>query len=273
MEAQPGQLEKWKCRDIKNIVLNIRNNISNFLFGKGEKMDPKSGSIQRYFTELKVGVFFLIALVILLSSLIFLQKVPFYKGTYTLKIEFNYAEGLRSASPVRYCGVDVGEIQGIKIIEKNNQNIVLISAKIQNHISIPRNSQFFINTLSVFGEKYLEITPPREIDGYYKKEEIVEGVSPVPLFSLITSFSTAIEEIRGFFKNAGELKDSFKGTLNSIETAGNKLSGILDDVKNQRGTIGKLLYEDTLHQKAVELLEEIKKNPWKLLSKPKNYKE
>ncbi len=64
--------------------------------------------------ELKVGIFIFIGIVIL--SLIVFSIGNFYsiKRGYTLDIVFNFANGISVGAPVRYAGVEVGEVQEIE---------------------------------------------------------------------------------------------------------------------------------------------------------------
>jgi phospholipid/cholesterol/gamma-HCH transport system substrate-binding protein len=222
-------------------------------------------SIKRYLVEIKIGSFFLAALVLLFITLISIRELTFFKGTYVLTVKFNFAEGLRPSSPVRFCGVDVGEV----IREENNRPIVYVHVKIQNGIRIPRNSYFFINSLSLFGEKYLEITPPQEITGYLSFNETIEGLSPIPLFNVFVTFNKTMKEISDFVRE-GEIKTSLENSMNNIESITLKLDSIMTNMKNKEGTIGRLLYDDSLYKRVEEFIEDLKNNPWKLLHKPKS---
>jgi len=47
----------------------------------------------------------------------------------------------------------------------------------------------------------------------------------------------------------------------------NNLNSILESVKSGQGTIGKLLYDDTVYKDLEGLTSDLKANPWKLLRK------
>jgi ABC-type transporter Mla subunit MlaD len=193
--------------------------------------------IRKYPVEIRIGGFFLGALLLLFIALLSMRELTFFKGTYVLNIKFDFAEGLRPASPVRFCGVDVGEVRDVEIKEENNRPVAYVYVKVQKEARIPKGSYFFINSLSLFGEKYLEITPPQAISDYLKEGESVEGISPTPLFNVFTNFNMTMEEIKEFVKE-GKLKTSLENTMKNFE----------------------------------EFSEDIKKHPWKLLFKTKETK-
>lgn len=219
-------------------------------------------------TYIKVGVFFITALILFFIAFLSIREVTFFKGSYVIRVKFDFAEGMRTSSPVRFCGVDVGEVKKVVVKEDQDQPYVIVFAKVQRGIKIPKNSYFFINSLSLFGEKYLEIGPPEEAAGYLKEGELVEGISPVPLFNLFFTFNKTMREINEFVKE-GKLRTSLENTVANFEEASFQIKGLIEDMKNKQGTIGRLLYDDSLYEKTEEFIEDIKNNPWKLLHKPR----
>ncbi|MBU1122179.1 MAG: MlaD family protein [Candidatus Omnitrophota bacterium] len=225
-------------------------------------------NIKRYFSEIKVGIFFLFAFALLFYTLFSIKEVSLFKGTYVIKVEFDFAEGLRAASPIRFCGVDVGEVKKVEVIERDGRPGVLVFAKIQKGVLIPEESYFFINSLSLFGEKYLEIAPSEKVKNYVREGQIVEGISPIPLFNVFATFTKTMKEVSEFVKE-GKLKQSFENTLYNLEQASIQVRKIAEDIGNKEGTVGRFLYDDSLYRKTEDFVEDIKAHPWKLLHKPK----
>ena len=79
--------------------------------------------IKKYFPEIKLSVFLIVAVIIFFAAITAIKDVPFF-GNYFLKVKFNFAEGLKASSPVRFCGVNVGEI---KKVEVDNHGLVIMS--------------------------------------------------------------------------------------------------------------------------------------------------
>lgn len=220
---------------------------------------------------IKIGSFFLIGFILLFFTLLSIREVSFFKGSYNVTVKFEFVEGLRPSSPARFCGVDVGEVKKVLVIEEKSKPWVYVQVKIQNGIKIPKGSYFFVNSLSLFGEKYLEITPGAEVTTYINKGDIVEGVSPMPLFNVFSSFTKTMEEVRAFVKE-GKLKASFENILGNMESISFELKGLIEDMKDKKGTIGKLFYDDSLYETTEEFIADLKAHPWKLLHKPKRKK-
>lgn len=193
--------------------------------------------------ELKVGVFILIGIAILFIIVFSVGDINLSKTGYRIKVTFNFASGIGPSAPVRLAGVGVGQVQGIHIIydEKDKKTKAELSAWINDKIRIEEDAEFTINTLGLLGEKYLEILPGTPGMRPITNDETVEGKDPV-----------AMEKIT---ENLANLSDS--------------VNAIVDKIKKGEGTIGKLLMDDAVYRNLEEFTADIKKHPWKLLSKPR----
>ena len=231
-------------------------------------MSKRLWSARRYLLEIKIGTFFLIGLFLFFVAVVSIRQATFFKNTFTIKVQFKFAEGLRASSPVRFCGVDVGEVENVDVVSKDGQMpIVCVYAKVDPSAKIPRGSSFFVNSLSLFGEKYLEITPPLEIKkGYLENNDVVDGLSPIPLFAMFLDFDKTMADVAAFVRE-GDIKDSLAQTLVNMRDTTDSLKAILGDVHNGKGTVGKLFYDDTLYKELDEFVADIKAHPWKLLYK------
>ncbi|MCM8773465.1 MAG: MlaD family protein [Candidatus Omnitrophica bacterium] len=225
--------------------------------------------LRRYLVEIKLGVFFLIAIVLFFIAIISIREISFFKGTYLIKVRFQFVEGIKVTSPVRFCGVDVGEVKKLEIKEEKEGVIVYVYAKISKGVFIPKSSKFFINSLSMLGEKYLEIMPSAPpFKDFLKEGDTVDGVNSTPLFDIVGTISKAVDKIDNFF-NEGNIRRSLEETVMNINETSREIKELIVDIRNKQGTVGRLLYDSSLYDKTEELIEDIKKNPWKLLYKPK----
>lgn len=192
--------------------------------------------------EVKVGIFILVGLIILFVMIFSIGEVYWIKRGAHIKVIFNFANGIAMNAPVRLAGIEVGEIDGIKIyydtVEK--QTKVELVAWIKKDIKIQENSVAVINTLGLLGEKYLEIFPGRS-ERYLEDGEVLIGKDPI-----------SVEDMTGEFKRLAD-----------------DAAVIMKRLKNGEGTIGKLLTDETIYGNLEAFTEDIKQNPWKLMNKPK----
>ncbi|MFA5389383.1 MAG: MlaD family protein [Candidatus Omnitrophota bacterium] len=226
--------------------------------------------------ELKVGIFIFIGMVIL--SVIIFSIGNFYsvKRGYNIDVVFSFANGIGVGAPVRYSGVEVGEVQEIKVYfdEKENKPLVKLTIWVSQNTWINENAKASINTLGLLGEKYLEISPGTRDTRLLQKGETLRGQDPVSTEEIARSTKELIEKISTLTESVNDiagddsLRTSLKNTVSNMEALSGDLRDFLSYAKQGKGTIGRLMSDDTLYNHIDELILDIKQNPWKLLFKP-----
>lgn len=231
--------------------------------------------------ELKVGIFIFIGIVIL--SLIIFSIGNFYsvKRGYNLDVVFSFANGIGIGAPVRYSGVQVGEVQEINVYfdEKENRPLVKLTVWVSQNTWINENAKASINTLGLLGEKYLEISPGTRDTRLLQKGDILRGQDPVSTEEIARSTKELIEKIslltESVNKIAGDdgLRTSLKNTVGNMEALSGDLRDFLSYAKQGKGTIGRFMFDDSLYNHIDEMILDIKEHPWKLLFKPPERKD
>ena len=230
--------------------------------------------------ELKVGMFIFIGIVIL--SVIVFSIGNFYgvKRGYVLNVLFNFANGISVGAPVRYAGVEVGEIQDIEVYFDEKENIPMIRLRIwvAQNTWVNEDASATINTLGLLGEKYLEIIPGTRETRLLQKGDILRGKDPVSTEELTRETKEILAKVDKMIVSINKIvgdekfRTSLKNTLANLETLSSELSEAMTVVRKGEGTIGKFLTDDKLYNDIDEMVLDIKKHPWKLLYRPKESK-
>ena len=203
--------------------------------------------------ELKVGIFILVGVAILVTFVMLIGNFKTWTSGYRANFIFNFANGVKVGAPIRFAGVDIGEVKGIEFIPgpEGNKTQVKIVGWLKKDINIPMDSTVWVNTLGLLGEKYIEIMPGEDYSNYFGPGKSLTGHDPI-----------AMHEVAELAKNIA--KD---------------LDENLVRIKNKEGTVGKLLYEDTIYTELNALVleleglvKDIRRNPWKLFWKTKEKK-
>jgi len=196
--------------------------------------------------ELKVGVFVFIGLVILAMFVLSIGRFKTWTSGYRVNFTFGFINGVRMGAPVRFAGLDVGEVKQLKLFFAPGESKTRVNVQcwLRREVRIPEDSQVWINTLGLLGEKYIEIMPGHDYSRCMQQNESLVGVDPL-----------TIHEITRLAKS---IADNLDVTFNRI--------------RNQEGTIGKLLYDDTLYNELEAFAKDIRRNPWKLFFKTKEIK-
>lgn len=193
--------------------------------------------------ELKVGIFIMIGIAILFLIVFSIGDINIIKRGYHIKIDFGFVDGVGGSAPVRFAGIGIGQIDGLKIYydEKQKRTRAQLNAWVKDGVKIEKDATATINTLGFMGEKYLEIFPGSSGNGFLKEGDTLMGKDPTPITKV--------------YENLAGLTDS--------------VTVIVNRLKNGEGTIGKLLTEDKIYKDLEAFVEDIKNNPWKLLNRPR----
>lgn len=196
--------------------------------------------------ELKVGIFVFVGLIILAIFILSIGGFKTWSSGYRINLDFNFVNGVKVGAPVRFAGVDVGEVKKVKLefLRQENRSNVRLEVLIRNIIKIPADSSVWVNTLGLLGEKYVEIIPGTDYANCLKANGSLVGVDPLPIHQL--------------FKNAESI-------LRNLDLG-------IAEIRNKGGSLGKFLYDDTIYNELEALVSDVRKNPWKLLIKTKEKK-
>jgi len=248
--------------------------------------------------ELKVGSFVLMAILVLTFFVISISDLSIFEKGRHIQVVFGFASGLREAAPVRLAGVEVGLVKKLQVFvddKDGGKTKVRVSAWIRDNISIPADSNITINQLGILGEKYLEIIPGMSTD-YLKNDSVIIGHDPVPIEKitervddLMIKLGHTIDSVNNGIltdKNKKSLDDALeglgalgadlksgRGTLGKLltdESMYDNFNQVVLGLKEGRGTLGKLLTDESIYNNLDELSSDLKSNPWKLLYRPKS---
>jgi len=196
--------------------------------------------------ELKVGIFVFIGLAVLVIFVLSIGGFKTWSSGYRFNIIFNFVNGVKLGAPVRFAGVDVGEVKKINLQfePQENHTRVCLEVWVRDVIKVPGDSTVWVNTLGLLGEKYVEIIPGKDYANALKENGCLTGIDPIPTHELFSK----VDNI-----------------MNGLDTG-------ITRIVNKEGTVGRLLYDDKLYNELEALVSDVRKNPWKLLIKTKEKK-
>jgi phospholipid/cholesterol/gamma-HCH transport system substrate-binding protein len=194
---------------------------------------------QLRWSELKVGITVTAALIVLFV-LVFVMRgtTGFFTSRIRLVTYFDNAEGLRAGQPVDFQGVSIGNVENVGVVADHPDRPIRVVMRINSKYRdfVRKDATATILTQGVLGESYIDI------DGSAAKKTTVLDGDELP--------ST----------NAPGLQDvvrSSQGTLQNLDKLVRRLDRIVADVESGKGTIGELLYDPTLVNKANSILNQI----------------
>ena len=176
---------------------------------------------------LKVGLLAAFGIFVLLWAS-FSGGTSIFSTKKTLHTMVTTAVGLMPGAPVRLSGVEVGKVTSVTLVGKSTTEQVDVQMTIEEGAwaLIKNDSKATLGTIGMLGDKYIEITPGTPGLPNLSEGDYIPGQSTGDLLTLMDE----VPEIMG--------------NIRDLSRALAKLARHLD---GSEGTLGKLLYSDSLY--------------------------
>ncbi len=193
-------------------------------------------------TQVKVGIFFVVGLIILLAVFDFLGDIPFFKNEYKLTTYFDSIGELREGNPVKLEGYDVGKVSKVRVSDRK----IEVVFNVDKNVGVRKDSVASINLTSLLGTSYINLSfgspdSPLAVSG-----DVLQSRNPADINQILSKVDSAVGSIEGALGGLdvfGESKEQLTNIVKNIDI-------VLEDVKEGKGTIGKLFKDDSLYNEA-----------------------
>ena len=186
---------------------------------------PRTRSLA--WAELKIGII-AVAAIALASMLIVAVGAGaggLFGGRYELKTRFSNVQGLKSGAVVRVAGVEVGKVDEVTLAGSEVE--VRLKVNEENKSRITEQSRASIGSLSLLGEPVIDISPSTQGRQLQDGDFLPAGRAP------------------------GQLADVAEGATQALS----QVTGIMQDIRSGRGTVGKLFTDDQVYKEVNGLIE------------------
>jgi phospholipid/cholesterol/gamma-HCH transport system substrate-binding protein len=184
---------------------------------------PRTRSLA--WSELKIGI---VAVVAIGMAVMFVIAVGGQGGfsweQYELITKFPDVKGLKSGAVVRVAGVEVGKVDEVKLTGSEVE--VRLKVNEENKPRITENSRATIGSLSLLGEPVIDILPSTEGRQLQDGDFLPAGRAP------------------------GQLADVAEGATQALQ----QVTGIMQDIRSGKGTVGKLFTDDQIYKEVNGLI-------------------
>jgi phospholipid/cholesterol/gamma-HCH transport system substrate-binding protein len=221
---------------------------------------------QLKWSQLKVGLTVLFAALVL-ALLIFLMTGS--AGPFTKKIRlrsyFDNASGLRVGAPVRLQGVDIGNVESVRVVPGHGLTPVEVVMKVTTKYrdNLRKDSIAELSTAGVLGEVFVDIDSVRARGPAVENGDTLEIRNKPDLQDMVRASQTTLQNINALLNRVDRIvafietgngsigKLIYDSTLfNRLNATVSEFQSVALDVSQGKGSLGKLLVDDELYRKA-----------------------
>jgi phospholipid/cholesterol/gamma-HCH transport system substrate-binding protein len=194
-------------------------------------------------SQLKVGLIVLIS-VALLCTLLFLMTSASGMSLFSHKMivtsYFENSNGLKVGAPVNLEGVTIGEVKAVQVTTDPARKLtpvkVVMKLDPKYRSSLHTDSKASLSTVGVLGDTVLDISSQVAVGPELK--------SGAELSTLETP-------------NLTDVVKASQGTIESLNVILAKMNNIVDSLQNGKGSVGKLINDPELYNKATATVDQL----------------
>lgn len=187
--------------------------------------------------RVKLGIFVSVSITLFIAGIYFIgQRQQLFGSTFRVSGIFKDIRGLQIGNNVRFSGINIGIIDDI---EQITDSTVRVDMLINEHTRkfMKKNAKAIIGSDGLMGNKIVVITPGTAGKKELADNDIIETAQPINIDDILLKIKVTSD-------NAADITDD--------------LSAIMGNIRDGKGTVGKLFMDSTFAENVDQTLVNIK---------------
>jgi len=208
--------------------------------------------------ETKLGLFVAITLIAAWALVETLGSVDLFGHGYRVSAQFQTVQDLKPGDRVKMAGVEIGRVESIEL----TTNRVRVTLKLRQTAVVKTSSIASIRFTGLMGQNFVSLDFGAPSDNTLAVDGTeLESVEQTDLNAIMAKLDNAAGGIQNITKNFagdeikhmfGALDDVITSKKESIKNTLDNIENISGEIRNGKGTVGKLIYDDTLYASALD---------------------
>jgi phospholipid/cholesterol/gamma-HCH transport system substrate-binding protein len=214
--------------------------------------------------EQRIGAFFIVGLVLLFIAIELTLGLGLFKSRYPLYASFRDVQGLDTGGDVLLAGIKVGRVAELKIVDRQ----VVIRMMIDHGNEVKRDSIARLEFRALSGERYVAVSLGSPTAPTAQPGDMLEGETPA-------SFADVVDQLSAVASNVTDLTESLKTNSerllanladvveqnrDALGEMAQHLSSITGKLDRGTGTLGLLLNDPALYERATAALGDVQQS-------------
>jgi phospholipid/cholesterol/gamma-HCH transport system substrate-binding protein len=186
----------------------------------------------------RLGLFIVAGLAVLAGGIFLIGSgQSLFQSTYRVKTEFQNVVGLSDGAGVRVGGLHQGTVKHIQLPNRpDGKMTVIMDLDKPTRDVLKTDSVASIKSEGLIGDKYVEISFGSDSAAPLKDGDTIRSEAPLDVSNLV--------------KKADRLLDTAQGAVSDLDGTASNLKSISTKINDGKGTVGALINDKTIYQKA-----------------------
>jgi phospholipid/cholesterol/gamma-HCH transport system substrate-binding protein len=177
--------------------------------------------------KIRLGIFISLGMAVFIVGIYFIgERQQMFRNTFRISGVFKDVSGLQPGNNVRLSGINVGTVEDISIVSDTSIRVEIIVDESTRKF-IKKDAVAGIGSEGLMGNKIIVLNPGTGGKKEIENNDTVQTVQPISMDDIMVSL---------------------KSTIDNTSTITSSLSKITNNIQEGRGTIGRLLMDQSMAQ-------------------------
>ena len=213
--------------------------------------------------EQKVGLFFLVGLVLVFIGIEMTVGTSLFTSGYHVFVNYRSVEGLRTGDEVQVAGLKLGRVDAIKLTPDG----VHVTLRLNHDAVIHRDSVARLDYEALSGTRFIAISLGTPGATALKDGDTIEGDIPPGITQMVDELQGVAHSVQSLAESLNENQDRVLKTVNgmlednraALQDALTNLDSITTKLDRGEGTMAKLLNDPSLYDRASAAMADLEK--------------
>jgi len=214
--------------------------------------------------EQRIGVFFIVGLVLLFAAIELTLGVGLFTRRYPLYATFRDVQGLDTGSDVRLAGIKAGRVSGMRI----EGGAVIVALSIDSRFEVKKDSVARLDFRALSGERFIALSLGTPTATRAAPGDTLEGETPASFADVVDKLSTVAESVTNLTENLNHnserllanLADLVEENRGALGATAQNLASITGKLDRGTGTLGAMLNDSTLYDRVTGTMGDVRQS-------------
>jgi phospholipid/cholesterol/gamma-HCH transport system substrate-binding protein len=208
--------------------------------------------------ETRLGIFVTLAVLAAVLILDVVGGTERFQRGYRLHALFSNIQDLKVGDRVKMAGVEIGRIEKIGLDETNNK--VKVTMKLKQGVEVRTDSTASVKFTGLLGQNYVSVEFGSAGSPVLHDDNFIPTAETPDLSAMIKKIDNVASGVENLTKSfSGDKIDNLLGPFTDFMKANRapltatiaNIQAISSQIRGGQGTVGKLIYDDTLYNTAL----------------------
>jgi phospholipid/cholesterol/gamma-HCH transport system substrate-binding protein len=208
--------------------------------------------------ETRLGLFVALAVLAAVLILEIVGGMEHFQRGYSLRALFNNVQDLKVGDRVKMGGMDIGRVESLALA--TNDNKVEVTFKIKGGVQVKTDSTATVKFTGLMGQNYVSLEFGSRDAKTLEPGMVITSAEQPDLSAImgkIDNVATGVENLTKSFTGdkidnlLGPFTDFLKANREPLTATIANMKGISTQISSGQGTVGKLIYDDSLYNTAL----------------------